>query len=138
MPALPLPAAAVELGISEPTLRRWMRQGAPVTRQGGRGRGRAALIDPVAVAAWRAPGKAAGIDAQVFAAELPELLAAAVWSTFVTISGPHKRPAAGELAAAWYAMTTAALDRLREHDAAVPELSALPEAIDRLQKIAHR
>ncbi|MDQ5978256.1 MAG: hypothetical protein QG602_1230 [Verrucomicrobiota bacterium] len=138
MPALPLPAAAVELGISEPTLRRWLRQGAPVTRQGRRGRGRVALVDPVAVRRWRAPGKAAGIDAQVLAAELPELLAAAVWQTFVTITGPHKRPCAGELAAAWFVMTHAALDRLREHDAAVPELAALPESIARLQKIAHR
>ena len=138
MPALPLPAAAVELGISEPTLRRWLRQGAPVTRQGGRGRGRAALVDPAAVDRWRTPGKAAGIDAAILAAELPELLAAAVWQTFLLIDGPHKRPCANELAAAWYGMTTAALDRLREHDATLPELSALPEAIDRLQKIAHR
>lgn len=137
MPALPLPAAAVELGISEPTLRRWMRQGAPVTRQGRRGRGRVALLDPVAVRRWRAPGKAAGIDAQVLAAAIPELVAAATWQAFIAMNGP-KRLVAGTLAATWYDISSALLDHLRESHHDVPEISALPLAIQRLQKIAQQ
>lgn len=54
MTGLPIEQAAAELGVSVPTLRRWMRQGAPVAARGRRGRGHVALIDPAEVRAWQA------------------------------------------------------------------------------------
>lgn len=53
---VPVPAAARELRVSEITLRRWVRDGAPVVLRGGRGRGNATLICPDAVRAWRDGG----------------------------------------------------------------------------------
>jgi hypothetical protein len=130
-----LPAAARELRVSVPTLRRWLRAGAPVAHRGRRGRGGQALIDPAAVAAWRGSGKAEHGDLIVFANELPELVAGAIAESFQHIEGPHKRLAAGALAGAWYLITVALLDRLRCH---VPELrdpDVLPREIDHLRSI---
>lgn len=53
---MPLKEAAGELGVSSITLRRWIAQGAPVARRGGRGRGNATLIVPDAVKAWHEGG----------------------------------------------------------------------------------
>lgn len=76
MTGLPLPAAARELGVSVPTLRRWLRQGAPQAARGRRGRGHAATIDPEQVRAWRA-GARSGADAgrllAVLSADAPGL-----------------------------------------------------------------
>jgi len=57
---LPLPAAAAELEVRPDTLRSWIRDGAPCVRQGGRGPGRAALVDPDLVRAWRDRGAGDG------------------------------------------------------------------------------
>lgn len=131
---LTLPAAAADLGVSTPTLRRWLRQGAPVSRRGHRGRGRAALVDPAAIRAWRNP-TTTGIDARVLAAVLPERIAQVLAEAHRQIDGPHKRAAAGVIAGAWYCATVAVLDELREHDHEVAELDAIPEVIERLRKI---
>jgi hypothetical protein len=132
---LPLPAAAAALGVSTPTLRRWLRRGAPVARRGGRGPGRAALVDPGAVRAWRNP-RTVGVDARVLAAVLPDKLAQVLAEAHREIDGPHKRAAAGVIAGAWYCATVAILDELRLHDPAIPELDVLPDAIQRLRRIA--
>lgn len=137
MNAVPIHAAAQELGVSIPTLRRWMREGCPVARRGHRGRGCATLLDPVAVESWRrAQG---GEDALLaFAGAVPELVAEAVTRSFLATDGPHKRAMAGVLAGCWYVTTTAILDRLREHAPDVPEVDHVPESITRLRKIARQ
>jgi hypothetical protein len=133
---LPLPEAARALGVSTPTLRRWLRAGAPQTRRGRRGRGGHALLDPAALAAWR-QRQAAGvaISARELAAWLPEAAAARTWTTFTRLDGPHKRRCAGALAGAWFEITTAVLDELRRADPSIPELADVPEPIDRLLEI---
>src|SRR5690606_32463639 len=79
MTALPIPAAAAQLGVSTPTLKRWLRQGAPVARRGRRGRGCRTLIDPEAIRAWRRAQDAdhAQVEAvlRALAGRIPELLA---------------------------------------------------------------
>lgn len=136
---LRVPAAAEVLGISVPTLRRWIARGAPVSRRGRRGRGSATLVDPVAVTAWRGSCDVTDhADLVVLAAELPELVGAAVAEAFHHVDGPHKRACAGVLAGAWYLVVLALLDRLR-HD--VPDLrdpDVLPASIERLRKISSR
>ena len=135
MNAVPVPDAAAALGVAEVTLRRWMREGAPVARRGRRGRGCRALIDPDAVEAWRR--RTAGTDfVLAFAGRVPELVAAAVGDAFLQCSGPHKRALAGALAGAWYLVATSICDALREHAPAVPEIAHLPEGIEALRKIA--
>lgn len=136
MTALPLPQAAAELRVSPRTLRRWLRQGAPTVARGRRGRGGRALVDPRAIAAWRLSCEAVEhADLEVFAAELPELVADAMLEAFREVDGPHKRAAAGVLAGAWYVVTVRALDRLRRD---VPELrdpEVLPAQIGHLRTI---
>lgn len=124
-------AAALELGISEPTLRRWIAAGAPVARRGRRGRGDATLIDPDAIAAWRG---ARPDELRVLAGEIPELVAEACWSAFMLVEGPHRTACAGVLAGAWYVVTVALLDRLRRSglDLADP---AIPGKIAQLRAI---
>jgi hypothetical protein len=134
MAALPLRDAARELGVSARQLERDVAAGAPVARRGGRGRGRVTLVDPAAIAAWRSAGApTAGLLA--LSAELPELVANAVDDAFRQTEGPHKAATAGAMAGTWYLVTTAILDRLRREMAEVPELSAVPDKIDRLRRI---
>lgn len=56
MSGVPIAQAAQALDVSSITLRRWIAQGCPVARRGGRGRGRATLVDVQAVRAWREGG----------------------------------------------------------------------------------
>lgn len=135
---LPVQDAARALGVTVRTLRRDLAAGAPVVRRGGRGRGRAALVDVAAIEAWRrCRSQAAATDdvLRVIAAEIPEILAAACHTAFVTIDGPHKRQAAGILAGAWYLASVAVLDHLRRIDPTLPDVTAVPEKIDRLRRI---
>ena len=46
MTALPIPAAAADLGITPRALRRMIDNKAPVARSGRRGRGKSTLVDP--------------------------------------------------------------------------------------------
>lgn len=134
--AQPLRQAAAELGIAPRTLRRWLAAGAPTVTRGRRGRGGRALVDPQAVRAWRLSCEAIEhADLEVLAAELPELVAAAVFEAFRECEGPHKRQTAGVLAGVWYFVTVALLERLRRD---VPELrdpATVPPQIGHLRTI---
>ena len=137
---IPLVAAAQSLGKSPATLRRWVRAGAPVARHGGRGRGRAALFDPLALVAWhrgRSDQSQPNDALRVFAAEVPEMLARSVWLSFCDAIGPHKRACAPLLSAVWYNCATGVLDRMRANCSDIPELTTIPELIERLNKIDH-
>lgn len=138
--AVSIPDAAAALDVSEATLRRWIAAGAPQARRGGRGRGRAALVDPHAVAAWhRAQGpQARPMDTlETLAADLPDVLAQAAWAAFMECDGPQRRQLAGVLAAAWYLAACAVADRIRRDAPDIADPEHLPEPIERLRKIAH-
>ncbi|MEQ9002337.1 MAG: hypothetical protein RIE74_02110 [Pseudomonadales bacterium] len=125
----PVPEAAAELGIAPGTLKRWIAEGAPAARRGGRGRGNATLVDVAAVAAWRR-GQG-GEDALIaLAGELPELLADGAYEAFKLADGPHKRALAGSLTAAWSLMLQAVLDRVSPNQA-----RDSPEKIKRLYAV---
>jgi hypothetical protein len=130
---LPLPAAADALGVTVPTLRRWIRAGAPLARRGRRGRGRQALVDVRAIEAWRA-SQAPTLAAA--AAGLPEVLAAVVERAVLEADGLPKARMAGWAAGLWYSCSVAVLDSLRQHDPAVGDVSTVPLAVERLRKIA--
>jgi hypothetical protein len=136
---VPLKAAASELGVHVGTLRRWVARGAPVARSGRRGRGAAVLVHVEQIAAWRASSEGAAalpVDGlRSFAGLIPEFVANACWSAWLEVEGPHKRQAAGALAAAWYEISVALLDQLRSVDPAltdIPDPSALPLKIEQL------
>lgn len=131
MTALPLLAAAGELGISEPTLRRWIARGAPVAKRGRRGRGCETLVEVAAIAAWRG---ARPDELRALAGEIPELVSDACWEAFLLVEGPHRTAAAGVLAGTWYVVTTSLLDRLRAAGLKLEE-PAIPEKIDHLRAI---
>ncbi|MGY0611711.1 hypothetical protein [Luteimonas sp. A501] len=135
MTAVPVPEAASALGVRVGTVRRWIREGAPVVRTGRRGRGCAALVDPEAVQAWRQAGDRETAVLEV-AAALPDVLANAAVEAWQQAQGIDKRQLAGVMAAGWYLSATAALDHLRAKHPAVPEIVAIPEQIERLRKIA--
>jgi hypothetical protein len=71
--AVSLAEAARELGKSEETLRRWVREGAPTARLGESGRGRGSRVDPEALRHWR-KGGGATIDAREFVRRLGDIL----------------------------------------------------------------
>lgn len=136
--ALPIPAAAAALGVSVPTLKRWIGQGAPVARRGRRGRGCRTLLDPEAIRAWRQAQDAdhAQVEAvlRALAGRIPELLADAAAEAFRL--APDKRGAAWTACAAWQLSLAAVLDHLRECGADISDPDAIPESIERLRKIA--
>lgn len=127
--------AARELQISPAKLRRLLAQGAPQARRGRRGRGGAAMLDPGAISAWCGLARDPDGLPRVLASELPEILAAAIWTAFVETEGPHKTPCAGVLADAWYLCATAVRDRLAELDSSIPEITTVPLQIDHLRDI---
>lgn len=134
MTARPVPEAARELGISPPTLKRWIRAGAPVARRGRRGRGCRTLVDPEAVDAWRrAQG---GEDAlRALAGRLPEIVGDAMAEAHRL--APDKRGAAWAAVAGWQLSVAAVFDHLRARGVELAD-PAIPEKIDRLRKIANR
>lgn len=139
---LPLADAARELGVAPVTLRRWARRGCP-HQPGQRGRGGAALFNVGAVRDWLATsaeaGSAAGRRALALelSSQLPELMAEATRAAWCQMEGTDKRRMAGVAARAWYACTTAALDRLLAEDASIPDPHE-PRAIRYLRQIAHQ
>jgi hypothetical protein len=136
MTAVPLPVAARVLGIAPRTLTRWLAAGAPAARPGRRGRGGRALVDPAAISAWRAGSAAtAPLELTVFAAEVPNIVAAAVLEAYRRIEGPHKRATAGALAGTWYVVTIALLDRLRHEMPELRDPETIPEQIGQLRAI---
>lgn len=133
--AATLPAAARELGVSVATLRRWLHAGAPQTRRGARGRGRATLVNPAAIVAWRA---SRAVTTNADASRIPDLIADGVAEAFEQAEGLPKQRAAGFACHAWYSASTRVLDHLRESDPTVPDVASVPLAIERLRKIATR
>lgn len=127
--------AARELGVRPGTLRRWVREGCPVVQRGRRGRGLALVVDVAAVRQWR---EASERDAAILeiAGAVPEVLAAGIHEAWRLSEGMDKRKAAAILAGGWYLAASGLLDHLRQRCASVPEIAALPEPIERLQKIA--
>lgn len=132
------------MNVHPATVRRWLRAGAPQVRRGRRGRGGGALVSVPALQAWRAGRRepcGASIEREradlvILAAEVPELLAGAVFEAFCEIEGPRKRLMGEPLALAWYLATTATLDRLRRDCPAVPELQPIPpEKIEYLRRL---
>lgn len=132
--------AARELGVSVPTLKRWLRQGAPVAHRGRRGRGCRTLVDPAAIRAWRQAQDADHAQAEAalrtLAGRIPQLLADAVEEAFRL--APDKRGAAWTACAAWQLSVVAVLDHLRECGADVGDPDTIPESMERLRKIAIR
>jgi hypothetical protein len=93
-------------------------------------------VDVGAVRAWRGACNAAEhADLEVLAAEVPELVAAAVLEAFRAVDGPHKRACAGVLAATWYAVACTLLDRLRRDVPHVADPADLPPQIVTLRAI---
>ncbi|MGH8063230.1 MAG: hypothetical protein ACREO7_14590, partial [Pseudoxanthomonas sp.] len=136
-PALPVPEAATAMGVRLGTLRRWISQGCPVASRGRRGRGHALLVDPEAVRQWRAAGATDAVVLEL-AASLPEVLAAAAVDSWQQAQGVDKRALAAITAAGWFVAANAVADHLRARCPAVPEVSSLPEEIERLRKIARQ
>jgi hypothetical protein len=136
---LPIDAAAVALGVNVATVRRWLRVGAPQAVRGKRGRGGAALLDLSAITAWRAcrngtSSPTAALEA--FAAQMPEVLAGAIWRVFLLCQDKplDRRTLPGALAAAWYATATALRDRIAIAAPSVPEISVTPPPIEQLMR----
>lgn len=137
MSAVPIHAAAQELGVSVATLRRWIRRGCPVAVRGHRGRGCRALIDPDAVRAWRQAG-AREATLMALASSLPAVLAKAVEDAHQQVQGLDKRRLAGVMAATWFVATAAILEHMHElHPTIAPDPRAVPDKIERLRKIAN-
>jgi len=135
--ALPVLTAAAELGVPPGTLRRWVREGAPVVFRGRRGRGQALLVDPEAVRRWRVAGEREQIALEL-AGQVPEILAKAAADSLQLAQGLDKARLAGVLAGSWYLSASAVLDHLRAICPAVPfaEAMPMPAEIERLRKIA--
>lgn len=135
--ALPVATAAAELGVPPGTVRRWVREGAPVAQRGRRGRGQALLVDPEAIRGWRLAGERQQIALEL-AGQIPEILARAAAESLQLAQGLDKHRLAGILAGAWYLGASAVLDHLRGTCAAVPLAEAIPEPVEitALRKIA--
>jgi len=129
--------AAAELGVPPGTVRRWVREGAPVVSRGRRGRGQALLVDPEAIRGWRMAGERQQIVLEL-AGQIPEILARAATESLQLAQGLDKHRLAGILAAAWYLGASAVLDHLRGACTAVPLAESMPEPaeITVLRKIA--
>lgn len=135
--ALPISDAALALGIPQTELRALIAAGAPVAQRGGKGRGNCTLVDPEAVRTWRAASANERL-LQTLAAELPEVLATAMAESHALATGLSKGQLAAVLAGAWYVAATRALDALRAHSSAIPDLSVVPTAVRKLREIAGR
>lgn len=85
---LPINEAARQLGVHRRTLTSWIDRGAPVVRQGRRGRGAPTLVDPAAVRAWRAAQEpvAHGINLD----QLADLLARAALDVLAHADGNRR------------------------------------------------
>jgi hypothetical protein len=131
---LPFDQTCTALGVSSSTLKRMVKAGAPQARKGRPGRGGGALFDLEAIRAWQRQEKME--DAlRVFAAELPEVVAAACEECFKLVSGPHKKPSADVLAGVWYVVSHDLLQRIGEV-VPVGGIRTVPEPIKRLRLIA--
>lgn len=134
--AMPVATAARALGVSESTLRRKIRDGCPVARRGGRGRGKRTLIDPDAVRAWEASSGGGDADAALreLAGRIPEALGDAMFAAFR--AAPDKRNGAWIAAYGWQLAVYSLYDEIAAALGEDLPTPAVPETIDRLTKIA--
>jgi MerR HTH family regulatory protein len=134
-------AAAVELGVSTSTVRRWIREGAPCVSPGRAGRGNGARVHVATLRAWAGLGDSAEVAKRAAAIDaVPELLARATWSIWLDEIAPGERawqrfaidarPAAALLAYTWYQLVLA----LRDH-CDVSEPLAFPRQIEHLRSV---
>lgn len=70
--------------------------------------------------------------------QLPQVLAEAMSDSFAKMEGVDDKTLARVLTAAWYVAATRTLDHLRNRCPDVPEINSLPEAIERLRRVAGR
>src|ERR1700736_3447113 len=129
---LTLCECAAALDVDPSTLRRWCKDdGAPIARPGRKGKNGAALYDVEAIRDWRDQKRNAANDSETLSAlraELPQLIAEALWAQFLAATGPHKKPLAGELAAAGHRILYA----LEDHGVTT---AAAPGTLERLRLI---
>lgn len=133
---IPIEQAAEILQKKPGTLRRYCKQGMP-HRPGGKGRGKAQLVDPAVVRQWiGAPADDRAV--LTLADELQRLLAASVWKCWERATVLNRRREAGIYAAIWYQCATDALDKLRDMSGKVRDVESenCPPEIRRLLKIA--
>jgi hypothetical protein len=129
--------AAIALKVKPGTLRRLCRQGMP-HQPGGKGRGKACMID-IAVARRWIEGSADDRAVLQLAGELPQLLARSIFATWQKSYGPHKNALAGALAGVWYLSTNTLVEYLRECNSQIPKFDGNPpEEIQHLRKIAQK
>lgn len=127
--------AAIALKVKPGTLRRLCRQGMP-HQPGGKGRGKACMID-IAVARRWIGGTADDRAVLQLAGELPQLLAKSIFDAWQKSYGPHKRALARALVGVWYLSANTLLERLRESNNQVPKFNGNPPTeIQDLCKIA--
>jgi hypothetical protein len=129
---VPVTTAAAALGVSPRQVRRWIADGAPVARRGRQGRGRATLVDPLAMEAWRTSQR---VTLAAAAAGIPDILAGVIVRELERAEGLPKQRMAGWAAGVWYAASVAVMDELRRHDPAVGDVATVPLAVERLRKI---
>ena len=134
MTPVPLPVAATALCVPTGTLRRWIREGAPVAHRGRRGRGCCTLVDVSAVRAWC---DSRGNQRQMLelADSFREVIAEAVFQVFKHADGPHKRALAGLAHPTWFAVANALHEHMRVLVPEIPELGPTPEKIKRFSLI---
>lgn len=110
---IPWPQAAALLGVTPKQMRGLLAAGAPHQR-GRRGPGGMARVDPAQVQRWQAAREARQSErAQLHAVldAVPQIVAAALFETYRTATGPHKVALGQALACVWYEIANAVRDR---------------------------
>ncbi|NPU91914.1 MAG: hypothetical protein HPY82_08370 [Gammaproteobacteria bacterium] len=128
--------AAAEILQERPgTLRRYCKQGMP-HQPGGRGRGKACLVDLQVCREWiSAPPDTRFVLA--LADDIQRTLAASIWKSWEQATKLNRRREAGVFAAIWYQCTGDVLDHLRMLNRETPDVSEpYPPEITELLKIA--
>jgi hypothetical protein len=95
------------------------------------------LVDPGALAAWRAARDGTGDSTaalEAFAAQMPEVVAGAIWGVFLLCQDRplDRRTLPGALAAAWYAIAKALRDHIATAAPNVPEITETAVQIEQL------
>lgn len=132
--------AARQLGVSAPTVRRWVAEGAPTVQLGRAGRGNGSRVDPDELRAWRAGGVAPRDDVVILAG-----LAAGIRATFVEEVEGYGRPAhavvglrgidaAGYLVCVFMCCARSVIGRVPSED----EIPAAIRDLVAIAKTAHR
>src|SRR5690349_11962605 len=93
-----LAQAAQALGERTKTLRRWVRNGAPVVAMGRKGRGYATLVDLEQIRSWR-QSQTSQRQLLEFASRIPGLLSDATYEAFADWPSSPAKARAAELAA---------------------------------------